>query len=309
MGRKLFITFSLMFSALVILLGGYNCARQQVPWGPNSNPYDPHNPNPRDPYDPEYPRDPLPEEPENDRCNRKELRTAAEALGDASAYIRLRGGSSLEDFLIGQRLNFPVRCARMVLNMERVGNTKLYRGDVYILYDVGSSRPDGVRFNSGHSKEDNTHNRWSGSFRAGRRGVTGAEFSGIFQHTGREMALILQIDRVVEEDVADGETDLRGYGNIWFKTFRHPTYFSQADHNRDPCYQNGPYMRHARKKPPRPSKKCWFLTQGPYNCRPNGIGTGVINISKSPTCYNKLGTFGNLEINEAFNVERDEDHP
>ena len=69
-------------------------------------------------------------------------------------------------------------------------------------------------------------------------------------------------------------------------------------------------MKDARQQPPR-RKKCWLTSTGPFSCLPNGIlsvqrgsapAVPRINITGDLDCYNRLGIFFNLEIEEAFDV-------
>ena len=317
MGRKLFISVSLAFSTIIILLGGYNCASQYEQPGPGQP--GPHGPPPGPPPDDDD--DPeLPDEPEDSRCNRSYWRERIRELGAASAFVRLNR-SNFEDFNLGQPINFSIDCTRVLLNMSRVsGSSGPYKGKLYLVYEQGNS-PVGLQYDSGRTAKENKYNTWYGSWTANSRGRTGAKFSAIFEHTKKEMAIILQINEVEEEDLTDGETILVGYGDIWFKMFR--TAFHYPYNRSDVCLHEGDYVRYAQTRPTVPSWKCWFVPIGPYNCFPRGIDTSFdlkrgkikpyveknIDIRTTPTCYSKFGTFGGLDINKAFDVDSDEDHP
>lgn len=316
MNRKLFISASLSFSTIVILLGGYNCASQYEQTGPG-----PHGPppgtKPQAPPPPSSSGPPLPAEPADSHCNRSYWRETIRDLGAASAFVRV-DRSNFEDFNLGQPINFSIDCSRLLLNMSRVGGSgNTYGGKLYLVYEQDKS-PIGVQFDSGSSAKENKHNVWYGSWTANSRGRTGAKFSAIFEHSKKEMAAILQINEVVEEDITDGAVALKGYGDIWFKMFR--TAFHYPYRRGDVCLHEGDYIRYARTKPPLPSWRCWFAPIGPYNCYPGGIDTSfnpkakayaepTHDLRSTPSCYRKFGSFLGLDINKAFNVESGSSHP
>ena len=311
MSRKLFISASLSFSTIIILLGGYNCAGQYEQPGPGQPPPGPHDPPPGPPDD-----DPeLPEEPEDDRCNRKYWRERIKELGATSGFVKI-DRSNFEDFNLGQPINFSINCSRLLLNMSRVSGSSAYKGKLYLVYEQGNS-PVGLQFDSGSSAKENKYNTWYGSWTANSRGQTGAKFSAIFEHTKKEMAVILQINKVVEEDVSDGVVALIGYGDIWFKMFR--TAFHFPYNKGDVCLHEGDYVRYARSKPTVPSWKCWFVPIGPYNCYPRGVDAAFrgkspyseksLDIRSTPTCYRKFGKLLSLDINRAFKVDSGRRHP
>ena len=314
MGRKLFISVSMLFSAGVIVFGGYNCANQyEVPRGGPPGPGTP----PGGPTPPPDDDDPLPPEPEDDRCNRSYWRERNRDLGGASAYVRTNR-SNFQNFNLGRPLNFSVNCTRMALNMTRMRGKNVFHGNLYLMYEEGDT-PRGLKYSSGRSEKENQNNRWSGSWSANRRGLTSAKFNAIFEHDKGDMAVILQIDRVEEVDIGDGEVGLRGAGSVWFKMFR--TAFRFPYNKSDVCLRSEGYLRDSQNKPPRPNWRCWFIPYGPYNCRPDGVDTAFnprsrqlyseksINISGDIPCYDEFGTFERLDINKAFNVRSGDDHP
>ena len=315
MNRKLFISASLSFSTIVILLGGYNCASQYEQTGPGphgalrgSRPDTP-------PPGSSGPR--LPVKPGESHCNRSYWREQIRDLGTASTFVKI-DRSNFEDFNLGQPINFSIDCSRMLLNMSRVGGSRnAYRGKLYLVYDQDKS-PIGLEFDSGSSAKENKHNTWYGSWTANSRGLTGAKFNAIFEHSRKEMAVILQINEVVEEDISDGVVALKGYGDIWFKMFR--TSFHYPYNRGDVCLHEGQYIRYAQEKPVVPSWKCWFVPIGPYNCYPKGIDTSFnpknkaydepnLDLRSTPSCYKKFGSFLGLDINKAFNVDSNSTHP
>ncbi|MCY4513112.1 MAG: hypothetical protein OXB86_05435 [Bdellovibrionales bacterium] len=317
MNRKLFIIASLSFSTIVILLGGYNCASQYDQSGPG--PYGP--PPGSKPHSPPASGPQLPGEPQESHCNRSYWREKIRELGTASAFIEI-DRSNFEDFNLGQPINFNIDCSRLLLNMSKISGGNAYNGKLYLVYEQENS-PIGLQYDSGSSEKENKFNTWYGSWSADSSGRTGAKFSAIFEHTKKEMAVILQINRVVESDVTDGEVVLLGYGDIWFKMFRQAFQFDYRKN--DPCLRREGYIRHAQRKPPVPSWKCWFVPIGPYNCYPKGVDTSFsvpkknysgtsyaepnLDIRSTPTCYKKYGSFLGLDINKAFNVDSGSAHP
>lgn len=315
MSRKLFISASLSFSVIIILLGGYNCASQYDIPGPGGHGGGPGgSQNPYNPTGPPTDGPPLPDPPDDDdECNRSYWREKINELGAASAYIRT-DRSNFTDFNLGQPANFSISCTRLLLNMSRVSGGSTYKGNLHIVYEEGN-KPVGLQYNSGNSAKENKYNKWYGDWRADRRGRTTAKFNAIFQHNKMDMAVILQINKVEEVDVGDGVTSLRGYGDIWFKMFR---LFTTKN---DVCHHQGAYVKYAQRRPPRPQWVCWLVPVGAYSCRPEGIDLSFnlrssnvysekpINLRSEPACYSKFGSFLNLDINQAFNVSSGRDHP
>ena len=317
MGRKLFISASLSFSVIIILLGGYNCASQYEIPGHGDGPGQPHNPdNPTGPPN----GDPPPPGTAEDGCDRTKYREFADRHGATSAYIVL-DKSNFEDFNLGRPTNFSVSCTRMMLNMNPVSGSRTYKGKLYILYDErygNGIKPQALQYGSGSSEKDNQYNKWYGDWRASRRGQTTAKFNAIFQQERTvDMAIILQINKVEEVDEEeDGVFSLRGHGDIWFKMFR---IFETTS---DKCNRNGVYVRYEPSgELPRPRWPCWFTPSGAYGCRPEGTISDYtfvnrlpyseksIDIRSEPECYSKFGEFLNLDINRAFNVPDNRDHP
>ena len=307
MRRKALISFFMFFSFIVIGFGGYHCSlRAQNPqgyppggYGPGPGNYGPRGDDrgPRDDWGPEDsddPDDPLPEKPDKG-CNRRQYRGLVDRFG-ASAFVRFNG-SAITDYRFGRESNFGLQCKRMYLNMDRVSGRQYYGGSLAISYEDGGSVL-WKQFRSG-AGDENKHNLWRGRKWRGDR--IDQVFHAIFE--GGERAIILKIDEVEEADVRDGETELRGYGEIWYKMFR-------DFKGKDVCYRKGVYMRNSRTGASKPGVVCWLLDMGPFSCKPQGVNTRKeISLTGNYPCYGKLGEFGNLNINEAFNVDRDEDHP
>lgn len=93
-------------------------------------------------------------------------------------------------------------------------------------------------------------------------------------------ALILVIDSM--NDAGDGQGPTSANGSVWFKNYT-------------ARYPQGPL----------PLTNCWFISDGPYDCRSWPSNGGVnTKLSIYPTNgYTKLGTFTGLDIQAAFNNE------
>ena len=310
--RKAFIFFSLLSSFCIISIGGYKCAQRQdvpvqdtievpiynSPVASGNNPY---------PTSPVLPND-LPDVPSG-ACNRSQYRTLSEKYG-ASAFLHL-AESKLEEYRLGQPLNFDPGCPRVFLDMNKT-KERTYKGNLYVAFEgEGRSGRRAIKlhqYSSGRAVEDNQYNKWaSRSWKSNSRNkVPDQGFAAFFEDSGTR-AIILQIKRVVQYDVSDGVLEYRGYGDIWYKMFR--TYSGDRG---DACYSGGTYVSHAQVKPKKPNRRCWLLGIGPYSCLPDGVGSTFTEESlqeDDPECYTLLGEFGNLNLNEAFNVNLDDDHP
>ncbi|MGI9549181.1 MAG: hypothetical protein ACR2M7_04320 [Bdellovibrionales bacterium] len=329
MFRKVQITFLIFTSSSLIIFGGYNCARQitfppsgntNYNQGPSGN-YgnqdlygDPNSYANQDPIEPEDPtKNLLPEDPGLTHCKRSERQDLSDAYG-ASAFIRLDTGV-IEDYRLGIRSNFDPECTRMYVNFKpkatgRTGKEiyKNFKGNIAITYE-GKVR----RYKTGYTERENFYNQWydSNTFDdedpaegdAPKRGtkLKHIEFYAILDDAYG--AIIFHIKRIYQKDIRDGEQALIGSGDVWYKMFKS---FVWADRHK-PCYKSGTYVSKLPQVPPRSSTKCWFLSQGPYSCKPNGVGTRMGTLlyedqANDFACYEKLGSFGNLNVREAFNV-------
>lgn len=335
MPRKLQISVFMAFSFAVIAFGGYHCSlRAQNPQGQGYGPGGENSSGQRgrnygddgrddgryNDYDDDYGDDygdgdrrraggrddSLPEEPE-EGCNRRQYRNLSGDWGE-SAYVRFNR-SAIRDYRFGRESNFGLKCTRLYLDMEPAARSgkAVYEGSLIISYeDSGTIKRQ--TFKSGRGAEENKHNYWRGrSWRADRKDNVDQKFYAIFE--GRDAAIILKIDEVVEADVRDGDTEFRGYGELWFKMFRN-IHCPGGRCERDVCYRDGNYMRFATTGASKPGARCWLLDRGPFSCKPQGVNSrSEIRLDGSLPCYSKLGEFGNLKINKAFNVDRSDDHP
>lgn len=298
MYRKLLTALLMLFSFVIIALGGYQCSTR-VSREEGTNKSIPIDPGRGDDgyyypegygesiYDDEFD---LPEK-SPDRCARNQYRELAEELG-AMAVFKF-DKSSLEDYRLGDRLNFDVRCPRMYLDMSSSSSGSIYKGKLNISYE-DSSHIQVDEFSSGFTERENKYNRWTGG-----ASITSKSFHAIFEHTDR--AIILKLDDIREVDLRDGETAYIGAGEIYYKMFR-----KWASDWNDVCNTKGTYIKNAGGDPIPRRDKCWLLSSGAFNCRPNGAlhpraQVTNIDITGRLRCYSRLGRFIGLNIEEAFN--------
>jgi len=318
---KLPTTILFLFSFAILAIGGYQCATKIVPERtdipikngpgiPNSNGGWSSNPGGSGSplYEPGYGQDSggngsgsLPSDPEN-RCARKQYRSLSERYGEMAVFKF--DSSSIEDYRLGIRQNFDIQCARMYLDMSRLsGASRAYKGMLVISFEDGRSIKL-QRYKSGFTAGENKYNKWVNSvsgatWEPNSNGRVNKEFYAIFED--QDAAVILQLKDIRIRDVQDGKIAYLGAGDAYYKMFR-----TWTGDNNDVCYSKGNYARYA-KAPPSRNGRCWLLGTGPFSCRPNGVlspGARVtdINIRGSLKCYSKLGSFYNLDIEEAFNV-------
>ena len=245
--------------------------------------------------------DRLPKEYEDSRCSRGQLRDLRYGAMANFEFDR----SSLEDFLLGQSLNFDPVCARLYLDMSKMGS--VYKGSLSLALQTSSNIKTFPGFSSGYSSSDNRYNKWSGasSWKGNREDKVKKQFHAIYED--EHSAIILRLEDIRIREVRDGEIEYIGAGEVYYKMFRIATgYDVNKSNTKGSCYSRGTYISQAHTAPPK-RNRCWFTTIGPYNCRPNGSLNPKdkftdINIrTSSYKCFSRLGRFWNLSIEEAFN--------
>ncbi|MCZ0932898.1 MAG: hypothetical protein OXJ52_07090 [Oligoflexia bacterium] len=301
------VLFALSF--VVIATSGYQCSTRAINRGEiplDTIPTGPQQPATNDYYYPEdYFKDDrndnnnrLPEEV-TDNCRRSQLRDLNSGARANFEFDR----SSLQDFLFGQSQNFDVVCARLYLDMSRLG--AVYKGSLAMAFQTNSHITPFTDFNSGYSASDNRYNKWSGSsWRADNNNKVNRQFHAIYED--EHSALILKLEDIRIRDVGDGEVDYVGAGEIYYKMFRIATR-DDVKNTKGSCYSTGTYIKKAHTTPTAASKRCWFITSGPYSCRPEGAlnpkdaWTNINITTNSYKCFSRLGRFWGLGIEEAFN--------
>lgn len=167
----------------------------------------------------------------------------------------------------GRPMNNPQNI-KITLNMVKGGAT--FGGTAKISYTDNNWPYEGF-FTAGQSAEATKYNR---AFSYGGETV----WHGVFEDFMG--GLVVVIDQIVDLGDGGGAQDAVG-GTVWFKNFG---------------------LTYA----PHPPTYCWFVSLGPYDCRPWPDGNGMNTYqSKNPGAgYVKLGSFTGLSLKAAFNHEK-----
>ena len=221
---KLPTTLLFLFSFIILTIGGYQCATKTIPertnipienshGGTNGN-WSPNSGGPRGGASPLYPEgygsdssgvngsENLPPDTGN-RCaaSKKKYRSLSEKYGKKAGFKF--DNSSLEDYRLGAKQNFDLKCARIYLDMSRSSSSSLaYKGMLTISFEDGRSIQV-HRYQSGFTANENKYNRWAGtSWRPNSSDRVDKKFYAIFEN--KEAAVILRLEEVRVEDVRDG---------------------------------------------------------------------------------------------------------
>lgn len=219
-----------------------------------------------------------------------------------SGDLDFNSSSAMEDYRTGIRANYPIERGRVYVDMNREGNHRYYSGRIEVAFKV--RRPSGneevisQEFNSGHGT-DNRYNVWARF--GGKLG-----FHAFFSDPWKGVILVIdEITNVTSERTETDKINLRnqlGSGSIWFKSFR-----GYYQGNNDDCFEGGAYIRMGDPSaPPAPSKRCWFVSVGPYDCQAWKQGRYVDTyraLEPRNSCYRKLGDFDGLNISKAFDTD------
>jgi len=294
--RKIQITFLMLFSMCIIIVGGYNCA-QKIDYsvgdtGVSTVPVDTSVS-----YEIEDSEEDteslLPDKPLDNRCNRSQYNDLEETYG-SSAFIVIDGyEDSWSDYRFGIENNFDLNCVRFYMKMSRNKKKHEYKGTLTISYEDGN-----VIKMQKYTTPFSKFNTWEDRDRtASSTGRLDSEFYAIFENP--HGSLIFHVSKLLEKNLRDGKNKLIGSGKIWFKMFR------VYANDRDTCYRSGAYVSKAIRVPPRPRQRCWLLNAGPYSCKPQGAFSAFTSLEQDDyDCYDVLGRFGNLDIREAFGIRK-----
>lgn len=183
--------------------------------------------------------------------------------------------AEMNSYVATRPLNNPTNI-KLTVDMTADSEGRYY-GQVKIAYDDNGYRYEGV-FDSGSGT--NSYLQYSGNnglkeyaynvwFMHGGKAV----FSGFFQDPYGGVVLV--IDNYVTQDLGDGQGgQVMVSGSVWYRNF--------------------PYLQ----APQGPERKCWYITQGPYDCRSNAV---IYKNALEPSdSYTKLGTFSGLSLSKAF---------
>lgn len=315
MNTRKALTVLLFISSFVILsLSGYQCATETMTLDPSGD----RGVEPLPPFDdttPEASNDNVfPPEPDNDsdescdtvRCKLKN------AFSGASAKI-IVSDTTLTDYRLGRRGNFEPDYVRIFVKMN--GSTyqdqTVYQGSLSLAYfGTCTDGRHGIcrsTMRTGYSISDARYNKWTTKKATRGNLLNGdAKFHAIFEDSYG--AYILKLVHVRERDLSDGFVQYIGAGEIYYKMFRIGTAedIHRADRRGD-CFNGGTYISQAHHAPPKPAKRCWLTKLGPFSCRPlgdllNSDPDRSINLEGNYKCFNHFGTFYQLDIEEAFNI-------
>ena len=233
----------------------------------------------------------------------------------ASAAIEELDVDAFEEFRLGEPINYlsDIEELRVYVDLEHTGS-KTYSGSVVISYLDEEGKRRTTEYESGKGS-DATYNRWV--FLKSKREFY---FHGFFQneYANTEGSLILVVDRKTlithcDDENCDGDPYLVG-GSVWIMNFRTTFDNKNSCNNQDQDYVfNYNRNTYGERLPTLSSrdKKCWFLSNGPYDCRTWRSGKGVntyLAANPNGSCYTKLGDFELLDLSKAFNTEADIDY-
>lgn len=165
----------------------------------------------------------------------------------------------------GRPMNNP-QDIKINLNMIKSSSSSTFGGTATITYTDNGIAYQGY-FTAGSSSAATKYNV---TFNYAGNNVWHAVFEDFMG------GLVVVIDQIV--DLGDGGPVDLASGSVWFKNFG---------------------LTYA----PHPPTYCWFVSLGPYDCRPWPDGKGM-NTYQSPypqAGYVQLGTFSGMSISKAFN--------
>lgn len=197
----------------------------------------------------------------------------------ATASISLAGGSLAEQMaLLGEYTGRPMNSVnnlKINLNVTQT-STNTYGGTVRITYEEYGYQREGY-FTSGQGVNETQFNKW---FTSNGSPIWHGVFEDLRHAYNLGGGIAIVIDQVIDLGDGGGPEDLVN-GTIWFKNF---------------TYTNAPH----------PPTYCWFVSLGPYDCRPWPSGTSMNTTqSVNPTGgYKLLGRFYGLSLKKAFNIEQ-----
>jgi hypothetical protein len=169
---------------------------------------------------------------------------------------------------------------RININFTKTGDVS-YGGTISIGYTDNGIYHEGF-FTTGASEKATRYNVWFFD--------PDNDDERVFHAVAEDFlgGLVIVIDNYV--DLGDGSGIETASGSIWFKNFD-----ISVDLDDYPVYSIGPH----------PPTYCWFVSLGPYDCRPWPSGDGMNTYSsKNPRAgYKKLGDFDGLDLDAAFNGE------
>lgn len=201
---------------------------------------------------------------------------AASSGGDTVDFVYSDFGT-FEAYVGTHPLNSP-KNIKLTVDLKNNGSLRFY-GTVKISYEDNGQTWTG-RFESGSGTNPNmstlkdndvmesNYNYW---FKANNATV----FSGIFQD--KLGAIVIVVDKSLDQ--GDGQGASYVSGSVYFKNFAQ-TFATQS-----------------------PYRKCWFIYDGPHDCRTSTVMSKSGLYPTTEEGYRKLGTFSGLSKARAFNLK------
>lgn len=183
------------------------------------------------------------------------------SFAEMNAYVATRPLNAPSDFKVAVDLtNDGTGRYHGTVRISYMDNGYRYEG----VFQSGSGTNEKLPYSNSNGLKEYAYNIW---FVNNNKYV----FSGFFQDPYG--AIVLVIDNVVNQGDAQGGGTVSG--SIWYRNF--------------------PYLMVEQG----PKRKCWYITEGPYDCRSNPV---IYKNAVEPTDrYRKLGTFSGLLKSKAFN--------
>ncbi len=213
---------------------------------------------------------------------------------------------ALTDFRLGYELNYPVGDGKVYVDLQRDSGKSYYNGTVLVAYEknLGDRKKEiaSHKFHSGYGS-DAKYNVWA-RFKGAKRDPS---FHGFFENGSQALILIVnKLDNPLEKTDGRVYDRIEGSGSLWFYSFKG---HDERENHRD-CYEGGRYINQ-KNWPNASSKKCWFISVGPFNCQAwesrYKVRTFAALEPDSDSCYKKLADFEHLNITKGFNLEDEED--
>ena len=244
----------------------------------------------------------------------------------------------LEDFLLGEKINNmdDLVDLRVYVKLKKTGSgvnskteivwvkdnekgghisrnlhRKFYGGQVTIAYyDEALGRPRTHRLRSG-TGNDAKYNVWLKLKKLNDNDKQIFQFHGFFQDIDGAVILVIDKKTPLARNAEDSTVNTRVGGSIWIMTFK--TIFPAKRTDGNSCSNlavDQTYIRHynQQREPLSQGKsKCWFISNGPFDCRAWRLGNGVNTLRRlepDNNCYTKLGEFSGLDVLKAFGVNK-----
>jgi hypothetical protein len=196
--------------------------------------------------------------------------------GDAVTFVPV-DFATFNTYVGTHPINSP-KDIKISVNLKNNGSLRYY-GAIRISYQDNGQTFTGT-FESGEGKNidlkglrDNNEMESKYNYWFAKDGKT--VFSGYYQD--QYGAIVLVIDKSINQ--GDGQGSGYVSGSVYFKNFAQSM-----------AYQS-------------PNRKCWWIYDGPYDCRSTTVSTKSGLYPTTNEGYRKLGTFSGLSRVNAFNIK------